>query len=65
MEFCIYWTCTPRARERVNEVLHVPRYMTINGETYFSTNDQWTIDQLHDLEKRGFIKLRNKTIKQS
>jgi hypothetical protein len=60
MNFCIYWTCSLAARLRVCEVLKVPRYLLITGETYFNTDDEEVIAKLHDLVDRGFIKLRNK-----
>lgn len=61
MEFCIYWTCSPRARKQVYEVLKIPNEMNINGETFVTTSNEWLISQLYDLQRRGFIKLRNKT----
>lgn len=60
MKFHIYWTCKPAHRFRICEVLHVPRYMKVNGETDFTTDDPEVIEKLHDLERRKYIKLRNR-----
>lgn len=60
MKFCIYWTCSRAARLRICEVLHVPVYLQVSGETFFTTENPGTIESLHDLQQRGYIQLRNK-----
>lgn len=61
MDLCIFWTCSLRAKKQIQDVLHIPTDTNVNGETFYSTHNKELIAKLQDLQRRGFIKLRNKT----
>lgn len=61
MKVTIYWKkkCTPGAKERIRNRFGIPRHTTINGETPCEIKDE-DIALLRQVEKKGFIELRNK-----
>ena len=61
MHLTIYWTCTHTARQRICERFGItPGYVNIAGETPADIHPT-DLPLLQETERRGFIKIRNKT----
>lgn len=60
MKVTIYWiTKDSGIIHRIRQRYNISQGMSINGETDIDVNEQ-QLDELREVEKRGFIKLRFK-----
>lgn len=60
MKVTIYWKTTDSGIiHRIRQRYNICKGMSINGETDIEVNDK-QLDELKEVEKRGFIKLRFK-----
>lgn len=60
MKVTIYWeTKNCGIIDRIRQRYNICKGMSINGETDIEVNEQ-QLDELREVEKRGFIKLRFK-----
>lgn len=60
MKVTIYWnTKDSGIIHRIRQRYDISQGMTVNGETDVEVNEQ-QLDELREVEKRGFIKLRFK-----
>lgn len=61
MKVTIYWKkkSTLGAKGKIRNRFGIPRYTTINGETPCDIKDE-DLELLRQVEKKGFIELRNK-----
>ena len=60
MKVTIYWTTKDSGIiDRIRQRYNISQGMTVNGETDVEVNEQ-QLDELREVEKRGFIKLRFK-----
>lgn len=60
MKVTIYWTTKDSSIiHRIRQRYNISQGMTVNGETDVEVNKR-QLDELKEVEKRGFIKLRFK-----
>lgn len=59
MNVVIYWKCNRILRKRISDVLKLPQYLSVNGETDAKV-DSKTYKGLREYESEGYLKLRNK-----